>query len=49
MKLVSFVKLLSLVDQVCPKNVEVVDSLCMVTIMFWLQYKAIRAQGLYTV
>ena len=49
MKLVSFVKLLSLVDQVYPKNVEVVDSLCMVTIMSWLQYKAIRAQGLYTV
>jgi len=35
-KLMSSVKLLSFVDQICPKDIEVVDLLSTVTIMFWL-------------
>ena len=49
MKLVSSVKLLSLVDQVCSESVEVVDLLSTVTTMSQLQYEAMRAQGFYTV
>ena len=42
-------KLLSSMNQVCPKNIEVVDSLSMVTTMFQLQYEAMRTQRLHTV